>query len=441
MEDQSKADGSPSNPERASRNTSSSAKVSGDGNKIYQNVNNSTISDSSTVFNIHLASQDLDYQVLDKKIEEKQKLISLLHEAGHITLVHEVTVELNELERQKRQLIETLKRLRSATTDSYSSKRDTEKFSSGNYITDIDQVNEYSKTVVSQTLHRFQSRLCNSLTKIAQTNATNDFSFTVIKVDQTGEEIYRFRGKSKYIQCPLDESSILDMVIIPEGNFAMGPTEIEAKHAGKSFDLQQDVTVNSFCISRFPITKKQWSIVAKLEKVDRDLKVLPCRKGSYDTPITKISWLDTIEFCKRLSHYLNMKFRLPTEIEWEYACRAGTQTPFHFGPTITTELANYDGNYTYYSGPKGKITGHPVPVTRYEFTNSFGLTDMHGNVCEWCFDKDLKKTSNKLHKNGYRLLRGGSWNDAPNSCRSAYRSSWPAQKGSSWIGFRVAFTL
>ncbi len=441
MEDKLKADSSQSKPAQTSNNKSSFAKVSGDGNKIYQDINNSTISDSSTVVNIHLASQNLDVQLLDKKIEEKKKLISWLQDSGHITLVHEATAELNELEQRKKQLTETLQRLNSSSTEPYSSERDASLFSSGNHSKNFPQSSNYSKTLASQELHEFQSKLFNSLTEIPQNYAANDFSFTVVRVDQTGKEVYRFRGKSKYIQYLLDKNLSLDMAIIPEGDFLMGPTEIETKHTGESKKTQHNITVNSFCISIFPITKKQWSIVAKLERIDRDLKVLPYRKGGYESPITNVSWLDTIEFCRRLSQYLDVEFRLPTEVEWEYACRAGTQTPFHFGPTITTELANYDGSYIYGSGPKGKSIGHPLPVKRYEFTNSFGLIDMHGNVCEWCADKDLEKTSNKLHKNGYRLLRGGSWNSAPSSCRSAYRLSWPAQKASNWIGFRVAFSL
>jgi formylglycine-generating enzyme required for sulfatase activity len=102
-------------------------------------------------------------------------------------------------------------------------------------------------------------------------------------------------------------------------------------------------------------------------------------------PVEKVSWNDAVEFCKKLSQKTRHKYRLPSEAEWEYACRAGTTTPFHFGETITTELTNYDGDYTYASGLKGKYRKQTTEVGTFP-PNAFGLYDMHGNVWEWCQD-------------------------------------------------------
>ncbi|MFM6081165.1 MAG: formylglycine-generating enzyme family protein, partial [Dolichospermum sp.] len=139
--------------------------------------------------------------------------------------------------------------------------------------------------------------------------------------------------------------------------------------------------------------------------------------------------------------------RLPSEAEWEYACRAGTTTPFHFGDTITTELANYNGNYnTYGDGPKGVYRGETTEVGSFKIANEFGLYDMHGNVWEWCQDdrhnnyKGAPTDGSAWISNNAKsdkLLRGGSWYDNPDYCRSAYRSCNDAGFDYSTLGFRV----
>ena len=146
-------------------------------------------------------------------------------------------------------------------------------------------------------------------------------------------------------------------------------------------------------------------------------------------PVEKVSWNDAVEFCKKLSAKTGQTVRLPTEAEWEYACRAGTTTPFNTGETISTDQANYNGNFTYGSGSKGEYRQKTVAVGSFA-PNALGLYDMHGNVWEWCqdwYDAGYYKNSPTddppgPEKGESRVLRGGSWNSDPRSCRSAVRS-------------------
>ena len=142
-----------------------------------------------------------------------------------------------------------------------------------------------------------------------------------------------------------------------------------------------------------------------------------------------------MEFCQRLSQYTNRNYHLPSEAEWEYACRAGTTTPFHFGETITSDLANYRAEYTYGAGTKGTYREETTEVGSFGVANAFGLYDMHGNVWEWCEDtwhsnyegaptdgSAWVEAGTNDNDNRSRLLRGGSWDINPGNCRSASRS-------------------
>ena len=155
-----------------------------------------------------------------------------------------------------------------------------------------------------------------------------------------------------------------------------------------------------------------------------------------------------MEFCQRLSQYTNRNYRLPNETEWEYACRAGTTTPFHFGETITSELANYHSESTYGAGTKGIYRQETTEVGSFGVANAFGLYDMQGNVWEWCADQWhdnyqgattdgsawIDKDDND---NRYRLLRGGSWSSNAGNCRSAYRNNLSPDNAYYNIGLRV----
>ena len=170
----------------------------------------------------------------------------------------------------------------------------------------------------------------------------------------------------------------LEMVYIPGGTFEMGSPDNEPERFS-SEGPQRLVAVPSFLMSRYPITQAQWRFVAALERVERNLKPNPSWFKGDNRPVENVSWYDAVEFCARLSRLTQQEYRLPTEAEWEYACRADTTTPFHFGKTLTPEVANYDGNSTYDNGPKGKNRKETTPVDHFGVANAFGLCDMHGN--------------------------------------------------------------
>ncbi|MFM6120206.1 MAG: formylglycine-generating enzyme family protein, partial [Sphaerospermopsis kisseleviana] len=156
---------------------------------------------------------------------------------------------------------------------------------------------------------------------------------------------------------------------------------------------------------------------------------------------------DAVEFCARLSNYTKRPYRLPSEAEWEYACRAGTTTPFDFGQTITTDLANYNGKETYGSGVKGVYREETTEVGSFQVANEFGLYDMHGNVWEWCEDDwhnnyenapaDSSAWVRDEPNSNAKVLRGGSWFFVPDYCRSARRYYDDAGFGINGRGFRV----
>jgi formylglycine-generating enzyme required for sulfatase activity len=202
------------------------------------------------------------------------------------------------------------------------------------------------------------------------------------------------------------------------------------------------------------VTQAQWKIVASLPQVNSDLKPAPSYFKGDNRPVESVSWYDAVEFCQRLSQHTHRTYRLPTEAEWEYACRAGTTTPFHFGETITTDLANYDGtddkdgrwSGSYGRGPKGEHSEETTAVDHFEIANAFGLCDMHGNVWEWCLDhwhdnyEDAPNDGSAWltdDEDALHVHRGGSWDNSPRSCRSASRISFYPAHAYYSFGFRV----
>jgi formylglycine-generating enzyme required for sulfatase activity len=253
---------------------------------------------------------------------------------------------------------------------------------------------------------------------------------------------------------PLAEGLALKMMLIPGGTFLMGSPPEELERSDNE-GPQREVTVPPFCMGKYPVTQEQWRFIAGLTPIDRKLEMDPSYFKGDRHPIERVSWHDAIEFCDRLSRHTGRQYGLPSEAEWEYACRAGTTTPFHFGETIATDLANYYGmdnnvsnqSGSYGPGPKGEYRKTTTPVDKFDSPNDFGLCDMHGNVFEWCEDhygyyeyapKDGRSRINKTAEiDADRVLRGGSWNDNPQRCRSAYRLTYSAGGSDDLIGFRV----
>lgn len=235
------------------------------------------------------------------------------------------------------------------------------------------------------------------------------FNFDVITVNDRGEEIDRHLGQANYFQEELEPGVFLDMVSIPGGTFWMGE--------GNS---RKQVEIEPFFMGKFAVTQAQWRAISKLPKVNQDLKLDPSHFKGENRPVECVSWDDVIEFCDRLNRKTGKQHRLPSEAEWDYACRAGTTTSFHFGETITSDLVNY-------KDPKGKYQEQTIEVGNLP-PNAFGLYEMHGNVWEWCCDQ----------KNDSRYRRGGSWIVASKSCRSASRDIVRAGVRNYGSGFRIA---
>ncbi|BAY62508.1 serine/threonine protein kinase [Calothrix brevissima NIES-22] len=278
-----------------------------------------------------------------------------------------------------------------------------------------------------------------------------EFEFATLTVTSSGlfgrgktYEIKRSRGRGEFFTESLGNSVILEMIAIPGGKFLMGSPKNEPER-DDSESPQHKVTIQPFFIGKFPVTQSQWKAVAALPKVKIDLNPDPSFFKGANRPVEKVSWDDAIEFCARLSKKTGEIYRLPSEAEWEYACRGGTTTPFYFGETITTDLANYDGNYTYGSGLKGEYRKQTTDVGKFP-ANPFGLFDMCGNTWEWCQDEWHEnynsapaKNSAWLDKNNNkrRVLRGGSWYYNPRYCRSAYRFYNASDVRSTSAGFRI----
>ena len=267
--------------------------------------------------------------------------------------------------------------------------------------------------------------------------------FTVVTVDNKGQPAKEEPGKAGIFKEKLG-GTLLEMVGIPKGTFTMGAPPDEAERQVNE-GPQREVNVNAFLMGKYPITQAQWQAAAKLPKVDAALQPSPSTFKGANYPVEQVSWNEAVEFCARLSKQTGREYRLPSEAEWEYACRAGTNTPFHFGPTLTTDLANYDGTSTYAAEPKGVWRERTTAVGSFS-PNAFGLDDMHGNIWEWCLDHwhdsdPGTPTDGSAWIAGgdatVRLLRGGSWISYPWYCRSAYRYWYDPGNRYGTFGFRV----
>lgn len=257
---------------------------------------------------------------------------------------------------------------------------------------------------------------------------TEEFSFEIVQVNAQGEIIHRDRRVGHQKKEDLGNGITLEMVYIPGGEFIMGSSETEEERSPHE-ELPHSCEVSSFFLGKYPITQAQWQEIMGNN---------PSRFQDPNCPVEKISWDEAVEFCQILSEITGKPYCLPTETQWEYACRAGTTTPFYFGETIAPDLANYDGNWVYGSSCKGVNRGKTTPVGSFP-PNPFGLYDLHGNVWEWCasaLDSDNSETSKNQH-----IRRGGGWYNIPGNCRSACRDAIEADYRSGNLGFRVALAI
>ncbi len=284
------------------------------------------------------------------------------------------------------------------------------------------------------------------------------FEFEVVLLDGRGHLLGRDRAQNQcfveVLPATVGESVLLEMVAIPPGTFPMGAAKTDSRATARE-KPQHFVSVEAFFMGKHPVTQAQWRAVAALPRVQRDLNPDPSYfKTPYedspvgDRPVECVSWYDAMEFCDRLARHTRRPYRLPSEAEWEYACRAGTVTPFHFGPTLSPDLANYDSRQSRGNTVKGTCRQETTPVGYFPATNGFGLHDIHGNVWEWCADPWHDNYRNApmdgiIWEEGgnpnLRVLRGGSWNDFAKYCRSSFRDGEEPDFRFYVVGFRVVF--
>ena len=258
------------------------------------------------------------------------------------------------------------------------------------------------------------------------------FEFEVVTVDAYGQINSRRRHSARYFTEDLGNGIGLEMVAIGDGTFQMGSRKISSEKP------VHKVTIQPFFMGKYPITQEQWQAVMGNN---------PSHFEGAKHPVENVSWQDAVEFCAKLSQKTGKNYRLPSEAEWEYACRAGTTTLFHFGETITPNLVNYNGNHPYGSAPQRLNRQATTPVGSFP-PNAFGLYDMHGNVWEWCSDRCHENyngapadgSSSETGGYDYRVRRGGSWHSNAVNCRCAnrYKSALGVRKD---YGFRVAVSL
>lgn len=271
-------------------------------------------------------------------------------------------------------------------------------------------------------------------------------SFETISIDANGNLSGGVRTKVKQFVEKLGDGVELIMLKIPGGEFQMG---------AESYSFEQPVhrvNVPDFYLGKHPVTQAQWKAVSALPGISIEIGADDSYFKGDDLPVECVSWVEAEEFCGRLSRKTGRRYRLPSEAEWEYACRAGNAGPFAFGPTLTPSVANYDGHRPYGNAPHGTFREGTVAVGSLGVANVFGLCDMHGNVCEWCAD-EWHDTYSGAPTDGspwlssdnpaYRVFRGGSWTHGAEVSRSSDRKREHPDSSVKlyYLGFRVALDL
>jgi formylglycine-generating enzyme required for sulfatase activity len=284
---------------------------------------------------------------------------------------------------------------------------------------------------------------------------------------------------------PLPGGEQLELVVVPGGESKIGSTEKEAgrdfytqfrqKCEGVNVEAERKLRLKPYAMVRNPLSQAQWRAVASLPRLERNISPNPGTyeaKGlweSYAQPgglaVDSVSWNDCQEWLQRLNLWLKEQWpelggqgeapqlALPSESQWEAACRAGAGTPFHFGATLDASWANYNSDYTHGPGRKGAYRQRPVPMGSFGLVNRWGLADLHGQLLEWCADQwhrdprdgstgdgsplevpDADLEGN--HEQAHRLLRGGSWFSSPHGARAAFRNGSSPDYDNTNIGLR-----
>jgi len=285
------------------------------------------------------------------------------------------------------------------------------------------------------------------------------------------------KGKVAVREEPMEGACPDWMVLVPAGSFLMGSQDDEEGrdlHEGPIHDLQ----VDAFCMAKTEVTVGQFSAFTGKSGYRTDAESEgwayifdkqwkrtngadwrnPYFLQEDNHPVTCVTWKDALRYCNWLSRNEGLQpayeisggrvtwdrsasgYHLPTEREWEYACRAGTKTPFSHGNTITIDQANYDGRFPYGATPKGMYRGKTTPVMSFP-PSLWGLYDMHGNVWEWCWDWHIGFTRKTKPVTANVAIRGGCWHGPASFSRSAYRISKSPSLRGSFIGFRLSRSL
>jgi formylglycine-generating enzyme required for sulfatase activity len=256
---------------------------------------------------------------------------------------------------------------------------------------------------------------------------------TVAVVAARAQSKKRQRRRELTLDC--GDGVTMALLLIPAGKFVMGSPHSEAKRDTDEGPRHGANITKPFYIGKYEVTQGQY---------ERIMGKNPSKFKGSDNPVEQVSWNDATEFCRKLSKRTKRSVRLPTEAEWEYACRAGTVTTFHYGDSLGSLQANFDGGKPYGGATSGVYRERTTSVGEFG-ANAWGLHDMHGNLKEWCADgynKGYYANSPGQDPGGpprarSRVLRGGGWSDGADACRSAARGRNKPTGRSSAGGFRV----